>query len=151
MFVRLGTRLLSLASLLISSGCVATAQSPSRQAPPGASLAVGRPSITIDSPKQDAALQGVTIIRFRAENVSIASLFVPGENRQNRLPPAHLHVTVDGADWHWVHSTSDPVVITPLPSGEHTVTLELAGADHRPLDVRSVRFTIVARPAPVQH
>ena len=94
-------------------------------------------------------MQGVAIIRFRADNVVIAALFVPVNAMTQPLRPAHLHVTVDVATWHWVPSTSDPVIITPLAPGEHTVTLELAGADHRPLATHSMRFTVVAKLQPV--
>jgi hypothetical protein len=107
-----------------------------------------RASVTIQSPTTGEVVQGVAIIRFRVENVSIASPFLPKEQRRGPLPAGHLHVTVDGAPWHWVHATADPVVVTPLPPGEHTVDLELADADHRPLDVQSVRFTVAARKSP---
>jgi hypothetical protein len=40
------------------------------------------------------------------------------------------------------HSTTDPIVLTPLSAGPHTVRLELADAKHRPLETRTVRFTI---------
>jgi hypothetical protein len=106
-----------------------------------------RPSITIESPLAGAVVQGVTMIRFRSENISLESPFRPAAQSSSPFPAGHLHVTVDGAAWHWVHATSDPVVITPLPPGEHTVELELAGADHQRLDSRSVRFTVVAKPA----
>ncbi len=111
----------------------------------GSPRSVLPPQLSIQSPAQGAIVTGVAIIRFQAENVRITSLFVPVAQGRHSLPAAHLHVTVDDASWHWVHSTSDPVVVTPLTPGEHTITLELAGADHRPLDTRSVRFT-VAKP-----
>lgn len=107
-----------------------------------------RPKITIESPAAGAVVQGVAIIRFRTENISIESPFRPAEPSRGALPAGHLHVTVDGAAWHWVHATSDPVVITPLPPGEHIVELELAGADHQPLDSQTVRFMVAAKTAP---
>jgi hypothetical protein len=110
-------------------------------------VAVARPSLTIESPTPDGLVQGVAIIRFRTGNVSIESPFLPAEQRRSSPPAAHLHVTVDGAAWHWMHTSADPVVVTPLPPGQHTVTLELAGADHRPLETRTVRFTVVAKVA----
>ena len=112
----------------------------------GTSVAA-RPSITIEAPLDGAVVQGVTLIRFRAENISLESPFRPVADSRGPFPAGHLHVTVDGAPWHWMHTTSDPVVITPLPPGEHTVELELAGADHRRLDSRIVRFTVAAKPA----
>jgi hypothetical protein len=125
-----------LSSLMLSS--VAHAQTPTIPPPP---------ALAIQSPTSGQVVQGVAIIRFTTENVSITSLFLPADQPRAALRPAHLHVSVDGAEWHWVHSTTDPIVITPLSPGEHTVTLELAGADHRPLATQSVRFTVVAKAA----
>jgi hypothetical protein len=151
---RLRAALLSLVPLvLVAAACVSRAHartpSPARDGRDSDStVAPGSPSITILSPTPGQAVQGVAIIRFRTEHVRIESPFLPVEQHRGPLPAGHVHVTVDGTSWHWVHATSDPVVVTPLPPGEHTVALELAGADHRPLDARAVRFTVVARTAP---
>jgi hypothetical protein len=118
-----------------------TANPPDRMTP-----AIGRASIAIESPLADAAVQGVVIIRFRTENISIESPFRTAEHH-GVFPAGHVHVTVDGAPWHWVHASSDPVVVTPLPAGEHTVELELADAGHRRLDSKIVRFTVVVKTA----
>lgn len=115
---------------------------------PGAPHVELRPRITIESPLEGGVVQGVAFLRFRTENVSIESPFLPAEQRRSPLPAGHLHVTVDGALWHWMHTTTDPVVVTPLPPGEHTVELELAGADHKRLDVRTVQFTVKPKSAP---
>jgi hypothetical protein len=149
MTTRLRARLPYLLSfVVVAAACVGGAQARSASPTRDSAVAPGRPSLTIQSPTPGEVVEGVSVIRFRAENVSIASPFLPMEKRGGRFPAGHLHVTVDGAPWHWLHSTSDPVVLTPLPAGEHIVALELAGADHRPLDARSVRFTVVARAAP---
>ena len=132
-------------SFVVVFSCAAGVQPGTELPPRDTTLAVGPPTLSIESPASGAAVQGVAIVRFRAENVRIVSPFRLSEAAPSPLPPAHLDVTVDGAEWHWVHATSDPVVITPLPPGEHTVALELAGADHRPLVARSVRFTVVAK------
>jgi hypothetical protein len=148
MTMHLRARLPFLFPLLVAiSACVGDVQA--RPTPPARANThpLGRPTLIIESPTSGEVVQGVAIIRFRAENVSIASLFLPAATPRGPLPAAHLHVTVDGASWHWVHASSDPVVITPLSPGEHTVALELAGADHRPLDARSVRFTVAAKSA----
>src|SRR5215217_640395 len=109
---RLRSRLPYLLSLVVlAAACVGRAQarstfpaSPARDS----TVATGRPSITIQSPAPDAVVQGVAIIRFQTENVSIESPFLPAEKHQGPFPAGHLHVTVDGAPWHWVHATSDP-------------------------------------------
>jgi hypothetical protein len=137
-----------LSLVLAATACVRDAQARSASFPRDSVVTAGRPRVTIQSPTTVEVLQGVTIIRFRAEHVTIASPFAGTEVSRGPLPTAHLHVTVDGTAWHWMHTTLDPVVVTPLPAGEHTVALELAGSDHRPLDVQTVRFTVAARTAP---
>ena len=133
------------ASLLYPIAAIATAVAASAQSPsaaPGGSLPAGVPRIHAEAPVPGALATGVAVIRFRTEHARIASLFAPAGPAADSVPPAHLHVTVDGTSWHWVHSTSDPVVIAPLAPGQHTVIMELAGADHRPLDTHTVRFTV---------
>jgi hypothetical protein len=130
---------------VVAASSVVHAQAPVANTSAASAVLPGAPAIIIESPTMGATVNGVAIIRFKAENVSIASLFVPLDPTRGPLPAAHLHVTVDGTVWHWVHSSTDPVVITPLSAGEHTVTLELAGADHKPLNSKTVRFTVVAK------
>jgi hypothetical protein len=129
---------------LLAAACLGTAEA--RTTNKTVVGAVERPTITIQSPVEDETIQGVAIIRFRTENISISSPF-DATKPAGPYPAGHVHVTVDDTSWHWMHTTSDPVVITPLSAGEHTVTLELAGADHRPLAVQAVRFRVLARPA----
>ena len=137
-----------LALVVVAAACAGDVQARSSSPAFDGTHTSRRASVTIQSPTTGEIVQGVAVIRFRVENVSIASPFLPKEQHRGPLPAGHLHVSVDGAPWHWVHATSDPVVVTPLPPGEHTVDLELAGADHRPLDVQSVRFTVAARKPP---
>lgn len=105
-----------------------------------------RPAIVIDSPAADSTVRGPAIIVFRTENVRITSVFVPQGPGDTAVPGGHLHVKVDSAEWHWVHASVDPVVVTGLPPGKHTVRLELADKNHRPLDAQTVTFTIAAPP-----
>lgn len=135
---------LTLLSLLLGAAAVGEAQAV--RATPGTSspVNVARATISIDSPSADEVLPGVAIIRFRTGNIVISSPFQPPVSA-GALPVGHLHVTVDGTEWHWMHTSAEPVVITPLSPGVHTVTLELAGADHRPLATASVRFTIAPK------
>jgi hypothetical protein len=137
-----------LSILLATADCVGDVQARQTSSARASTAAAGRPSLTIQSPAAGEIVKGVAIIRFQVENVSITSPFAATGTQRGALPAVHVHVTVDGTPWHWVHSSADPVVVTPLPAGEHTVALELAGADHRPLVARSVRFTVAARPAP---
>jgi hypothetical protein len=105
-----------------------------------------RPAIVIDSPASDATVRGPVIIVFRTENIRIMSVFVPEVPDASPVRGGHLHVKVDSAEWHWVHTSVDPVVVSGLPPGKHTVRLELADTSHRPLDAQTVTFTIAAPP-----
>jgi hypothetical protein len=105
-----------------------------------------RPAIVIDSPASDATVRGPAIIAFRTENIRIVSVFVPEAPDASSVRGGHLHVKVDSAEWHWVHTSVDPVVVSGLSPGKHTVRLELADSNHRPLDARTVTFTIAAPP-----
>jgi hypothetical protein len=117
------------------------------QQPAAASVAdAQRPAIFIESPAPDSTVGGPAIITFRTENVRITSVFAPESADARSLRGAHLHVKVDSAPWHWVHATADPVVVSALPPGTHTVRLELADKNHRPLDAKTVTFTIAAHP-----
>ena len=114
------------------------------QHPGGAPVADSRrPAIVIDSPAPDSTVRGPAIIVFRTEHIRMMSLFGREIEDAGSVPGGHLHVKVDSGEWHWVHASADPVVITGLPPGKHTVRLELAD-NHRPLDVQTVTFTIAA-------
>jgi hypothetical protein len=105
-----------------------------------------RPAVVIDSPAADATVRGPAIIAFRTENIRMMSVFIPEAPDVSALPGGHLHVTVDSAGWHWVHTSVDPVVVAGLLPGTHTVRLELADKNHRPLDAQTVTFTIASPP-----
>jgi uncharacterized protein DUF6130 len=105
-----------------------------------------RPAIVIDSPAPDSTVRGPAIIVFRTENIRIMSVFVPEVSDASADRAGHLHVKVDSAEWHWVHTSVDPVVVSGLAPGKHTVRIELADKNHRPLDAQTVTFTIAAPP-----
>lgn len=53
----------------------------------------------------------------------------------------HLHISLDGGLPIADYNSTQPVL--PIPPGEHTLTVELAGPDHAPLlPARSVSFTV---------
>src|ERR1700730_18404285 len=54
----------------------------------------------------------------------------------------HIHVTVDGAPWHWADASGEPVILVGLPAGPHTVEIVLANANHQPLDRAKTAFVI---------
>ncbi|SMC24399.1 hypothetical protein SAMN02745857_01894 [Andreprevotia lacus DSM 23236] len=101
------------------------------------------PRIVIDSPTPDQPAQKVAIIQFHTENMKIAPSY--GAAALALVPPVgHLHVTVDGNAWHWVHAMEGPVVIQGLAPGLHRVALELADPLHRPVDSQTAVFSIAA-------
>jgi len=116
-------------------------------APPSSAEPAAR--ITGAAPVPRLLEKGVAVIVFKTENVQLAPIY--GEAAAGVSPRlGHLHVTLDAQAWHWVHSGSDPVVLQGLPAGPHRVTLELADANHRVIDARSVDVTIPDPTVPVQ-
>ena len=139
---------------MLSAVFVGTAQAPlplvSRTTATLGTLAIGaaepqnaiestRPRIIIDSPKSGETFPQIATIRFHTENLKLA-VPLPGAIQEPRT--GYLQVSVDGSSWYWIHASENPVVIARLAPGPHTVRLELAAADHQPLDSQAVTFTI---------
>jgi hypothetical protein len=123
---------------LLAAICPAWADSSSPSKPSNTTA-----RLVIDAPASGALVQNVAIIQFHAENVKIAPAY--GQAAIALMPAVgHLHVTVDGNAWHWVHSSGEPVVIQGLAPGQHTVELVLADALHRPLDKQTRSFSVAA-------
>ena len=59
----------------------------------------------------------------------------------------HIHVVVDGAPWHWADASGEPVILVGLPAGKHKVTIILADPTHKPLDHKTIEFTVPPRAA----
>lgn len=132
------------------------------------SFAADQPKLTIESPQNGATVQmtpglgPVAIIKFKTDDFKIESLSKMHDDKKmdkmdhgnmgmdkmehgnmSMAKMGHVHVTLDNADWYWVHSTSDPVVIAGLKPGQHTVKLELVGPDHKSTGVsQTVQFTM---------
>jgi hypothetical protein len=114
---------------------MAAAVEPARNDPPA--------KIIADSPTAEALARGVVIIRYRAENLQILPVFGPAALA---VSPAigHIHVTVDGASWHWADASGDPVIIQGLPAGPHKILIQLVNANHRAIDQSEVPVTVPA-------
>ena len=54
----------------------------------------------------------------------------------------HIHVVVDDAPWHWADTSGEPVILVGLPAGKHKVTIILADPTHKPLDHKTIEFTV---------
>jgi pimeloyl-ACP methyl ester carboxylesterase len=85
--------------------------------------------------------KGVAILPYRTENVVIAP--VVGPKALGISPPVgHLHVYVDDQPWYWVDASGGPLVLAALTPGPHKVLIELANADHEPLERKVVSFEV---------
>lgn len=108
-----------------------------------AGVVEGPPRLIADAPVAVLLARGVVVIPFRTENLAMVPVYGPAA--LGVVPRVgHLHVTVDGAAWHWVHASADPVVIQGLAPGPHLVLLQLADPTHKILEDQSVGFVVPA-------
>jgi len=117
------------------------------RASPAATQPVGTEppaKIVIDAPAAEPLSRGVLFVRYRTENLQIVPIFGPAALA---LSPriGHIHVTVDGAPWHWADASGNPVIIQALAPGPHAVLIQLVNANHQPIDQGTVSFTIHER------
>ena len=97
--------------------------------------------IIVDPPLAEPLSHGQVVIQYRTEHLHIVPVF--GSAALAVSPRiGHLHVSVDDAPWHWVDASGLPVAIVGLPAGPHKVLIQLANANHQPLDQSVVEFTI---------
>jgi hypothetical protein len=103
--------------------------------------------IIVDPPLPGPLAEGKVFIQYRAENLRIEPVFGP---KALEVSPriGHIHVSVDGAPWHWADASGEPVILVGLPPGPHRVEIILANANHQPLDRETVSFIVPAQPAP---
>jgi hypothetical protein len=103
--------------------------------------------IIIDPPlAEPLASRGVAIIQYCAQNVHIAPVF--GPNALAVSPRVgHVHVRLDDAPWVWADASGNPIILMGLPSGPHTVLLELEDANHHTLDKGTVTFVVPEKAA----
>jgi hypothetical protein len=100
--------------------------------------------LVVGSPLAEALSRGLVVIQYRADNLRIISVF--GHGALNVTPRiGHVHITLDGARWHWVDASGE-LIIQGLTPGPHHVLIELADPTHRVLDSKTVSFEIPAQP-----
>jgi hypothetical protein len=103
--------------------------------------------IVIDAPlAEPLASRGVVVISYCAENMRIAPVFGAGALAVSPRV-GHIHVTVDEAPWHWADASGNPLILRGLPSGRHTVLIELVDANHQPVDKGTVTFDVPKKAA----
>jgi hypothetical protein len=97
--------------------------------------------IIVDPPLPGPLSEGKVFIQYRVVNLRIEPVFGP---KALAVSPriGHIHVTVDGAPWHWADASGEPVILVGLPAGPHTVEIVLADANHQPLDRVKAAFVI---------
>ena len=146
---KIGT-VLSLAAMTLCAS-TALAQTPTQKCRPAQVIPVtgAEPAakIIIDPPlAEPLASRGVVVIQYCAENMRLAPMF--GEGALAVSPRVgHIHVTVDGAPWHWADASGNPVILRGLPAGRHTVLLELVDPNHQPVDKGTVTFDVPKKAA----
>jgi hypothetical protein len=98
--------------------------------------------LVIDAPLPGPlATRGVAVIPYCAENMRIVSVFGPGALAVSPRV-GHIHVTVDETPWHWADASGLPVILRGLPSGPHTVRIDLVDANHQTVDKGTVKFVV---------
>jgi hypothetical protein len=106
--------------------------------------------IIVDPLLADPLAHGLVFIQYRAENLRIVPVF--GPNALDGSPRiGHIHVTIDGAPWHWADASGEPLILVGLPAGPHKVQIILANANHQPLDQAVVEFVVPERDAAKSH
>ena len=101
------------------------------------------PRIIIDPPLAEPLSHGLVVIQYRTENLHLTPVF--GLAALAVSPRVgHVHVSLDDAPWVWVDASGEPVILNGLPPGPHKVLIQLASANHQPLDQGAVKFTVPA-------
>jgi len=97
--------------------------------------------LIVDPPLPGPLAEGKVFIQYRAENLRIEPVFGPAAIAVSpRI--GHIHVSVDGAPWHWADASGDPLILVGLPPGPHQVEIILADPNHRPMDRTTISFNI---------
>ena len=108
--------------------------------------AQGPARLIVDSPLPEPLARGLVVVRYRTENLRIMPVFGPAAlDVSPRI--GHLHITVDGAPWHWVDASGEPLIIQWLPRGPHRVLIELADPTHKVIDSATINVEVPERPA----
>ena len=137
--------------MVIAVAAAANAQSARDIRGPSPLLAIENeppPRLIVDAPLPGPLAAGRVFIQYRAENMRILPVFGAGAlDVSPRI--GHVHITVDGAPWHFVDASGDTIILVGLAPGAHEVLVELADPTHRVVTRQRVRFVVPA-PAPGQ-
>lgn len=101
--------------------------------------------LVVEAPlAEPLASRGVAVIPYCARNMRIAPVFGPGALTVSPRV-GHVHVTVDAAPWRWADASGTPIILQGLPSGSHTVLIELVNANHEVVDKGTVTFDVPSK------
>lgn len=136
--------LVALSVLMAAPGANGQSVRQLRAAPPVVPLTNEAPArIIIDPPLAEPLSFGRVVIQYSTEHLHIVPVFGPAALAVSpRI--GHIHVTVDGAAWHWADASGEPLIINGLPAGPHKILIQLVNANHQPLDQGEVQFTVPA-------
>lgn len=101
------------------------------------------PGLIVDQPLPGPLAKGQVFIGYRTENIRIVPVYNKGAlDVSPRI--GHLHVTVDGAPWHWADASNEPIILVGLAPGPHKVLVELADPTHMVIASKTVEFVVPA-------
>jgi hypothetical protein len=143
------TPVLSVAAMMLY-GSTAVAQSATQTCGPAQVIPLTETEpaakIVIDPPVPGPlASRGVVVIAYCAQNMRFAPVFGPGALAVSPRG-GHIHVTVDGAPWHWADASGNPLILRGLPPGPHKVLIELVDPNHQVVDKGTVTFDVPRTP-----
>lgn len=99
------------------------------------------PRLIVDEPLAGPLAAGRVFIQYRAENMRIVPVFGTGALQVSpRI--GHVHITVDGASWHFVDASGETIILVGLSPGPHKVLIELADPTHKVVDRQEISFVI---------
>ena len=116
--------------------------------------AKGTPRLTIQTPTEGQTIQPmpglgpVAIVKFTTDNFKIDSVdkghgSITDMATQEHPDHGYVQVTVDDSPWFFIHSDNDPIVVSGLSPGKHSVKMQLVGPNYAPLGAaQTVNFTI---------
>ena len=117
-------------------------------------VAKGTPRLTIQTPTEGQTIQPmpalgpVAIVKFTTDNFKIDSVdkghgSITDMATQEHPDHGYVQVTVDDSPWFFIHSDNDPIVVSGLSPGKHSVKLQLVGPNYAAIGAaQTVNFII---------
>ena|SRR5258708_14225780 len=98
--------------------------------------------LIVDPPLAEPLARGAVVIQYRTENFRIVpEVGAAALNVSPRI--GHIHVTVDDLPWHWADAgTSNTIIVVGLPTGHHSISIDLAAPDHHVVTGQRVSFDV---------